>query len=212
MDGFAYFPSMVWRDERFDLVEKVMSFCMNRLEEVRKRQNSNFLQTENLFYEPSMRELSNYILLSSVNILRWQNYDVDKYDFYLSGLWAQETNKSSGTNVHVHKNSQISGWFFLQTPERGSFPIFHDTRMNKLMVELDVVQSEEVTNATSTVIFNNIKPGTVIFNNSWMQHQLSVNDSDLPSRCIHFIVSHKERNNFTENNYATCTNAVFESN
>ena len=151
------------------------------------------LQSAYLGHDPALREVADYLLLSSVEILRGQGYNVDKYDFYLSGLWAQETSKYSGTNVHVHKNSQICGWFFLETPEGGAYPVYHDTRMNKGMVELDFVQGDEISNATNMINFNNVIPGSVLFSNSWMQHQLMGGMSEVPTRCIHFIVSHKER-------------------
>jgi hypothetical protein len=192
MEAFAYFPTIVYRDERPDLVEDALPVCIQALGQVRQP-DMYMVQSHHLVHEPALRVVADYLLLSSVDILRSQGYSVDKYDFYLSGLWAQETGKSSGTNVHVHKNSQISGWFFLETPENGSYPVYYDTRMNKAMVELDYVQSNEITNATGMINFNNVVPGTVLFNNSWMNHQIIGGSSDLPTRCIHFIVSHKER-------------------
>ncbi len=192
MEGFAYFPAIVYRDERPDLVEKVLPKCIQSLDQVRQ-DGMPMVQSAHLANDPELREVADYLLLSSVDILRGQGYAVDKYDFYLSGLWAQETAKWSGTNVHVHKNSQICGWFFLEVPEGGAYPVYHDTRMNKAMVELDFVQGEEISNATNSVHFNNMVPGSVLFSNSWMQHQLTAGGSDKPTRCLHFIVSHKER-------------------
>lgn len=192
MEGFAYFPAIVYRDERPDLVEKVLPTCIQALDQVRQPEWT-MVQSANLGDEQALRELSNYLLVSAADILRCQGYSIEKYDFYLTGLWAQETRKGTSTNVHVHKNSQICGWFFLEVPENGAYPVYHDTRMNKGMIELDFVHGEEVTNATSMINFNNMIPGTVMFSNSWMQHQLVCGNSETPSRCIHFIVSHKER-------------------
>lgn len=192
MEGFAYFPAIVYRDERPDLVEKVLPATMKHLDKVRDSMWA-VLQSEHIGGDPDVRDLADYLLWSSVDILRTQGYAVDKYDFYLSGLWAQELQKGAGTNVHVHKNSQICGWFFLETPQGCSYPVYHDTRMNKAMVELDFVQGEEVTNATGIIHFNNVVPGTVLFSNSWMNHQLVGGNADSPTRCVHFIVSHKDR-------------------
>jgi hypothetical protein len=192
MEGYAYFPAIVYRDERPDLVEKVLPAAMKHLDKVR---NSMWavLQSDHVSGDPDMRDLADYLLWNSVDILRTQGYNVEKYDFYLSGLWAQELQKGAGTNVHVHKNSQICGWVFLETPLGCAYPLYHDTRMNKGMVELDFVQGEEITNATGMIQFNNVIPGTVLFSNSWMNHQLVGGNSDTPTRCIHFIVSHKDR-------------------
>ena len=192
MEAFSYFPAIVYRDERPDLVEKLLPVCMQYLDQVRQPDMA-ITQSAHLVHDPGMREVSDYLLLSSVNILRSQGYATDNYDFYLQGLWAQETSKGAGTNVHVHKNSQICGWFFLETPEGGSYPVYHDTRMNKSMVELDFFQGDEVTAATNMIYFNNMQPGSVMFSNSWMQHQLVGGVSETPTRCIHFVVSHKER-------------------
>jgi len=192
MEGFAYFPAIVYRDERPDLAEKVLPTCIQHLDQVRKPEWP-MCQSAHLGSDPALQEVANYLLLASVDLLRSQGYAIEKYDFYLSGLWAQEVKRGGGTNVHVHKNSQMCGWFFLETPEGGAYPIYHDTRMNKSMIELDFVQGDEVTNATNTIHFNNMKPGTVMFGSSWMQHQLTGSNADSPTRCIHFIVSHKER-------------------
>ena len=192
MQGFAYFPAIVYRDERPDLVERILPTCLEHLDRVRD-QASLMCQSAFIAHEPTLRELSDYLLVSAVEILRGQGYAVERYDFHISGLWAQEVKKGAGTNVHIHKNSQIAGWFFMDVPESGAYPMYHDTRTNKAMVELDFVQGEEVENATSMINFNNMQSGSVLFANSWMQHQLVGGASDHPTRCIHFIISHKDR-------------------
>lgn len=192
MEGFAYFPAIVYRDERPELAEELVPHAVKYLDEVRDTQG--FLcQSGSLQHDPAFRAVADYLLLSAVGILQEQGYVTSRYDFYLSGLWAQEVGRGAGTNVHVHKNSQISGWMFLETPENAAYPIYYDTRMNKAMVELDFAPSEEITNATNSIHFNNVLPGTVLFSNSWMQHQLVGGNAEQPTRCLHFIVSHKER-------------------
>lgn len=192
MQSFAYFPALVYRDERFDLIEKVAPFCAQALDAVRQ-DNFPMAQSYPLMHDPNFRDVADYLLLSAVNILKDQGYAVDRYDFYLSGLWAQEIKAGGGTNVHVHKNSQICGWMFIEAPEGGAYPIYHDSRVSKRMVELDFEQPQEVIPATSQIHFNNVQPGTVLFNNSWLDHQLSGTASSTPTRCLHFIVSHKDR-------------------
>lgn len=192
MEGFAYFPAIVYRDERPEFIAEVLPACMNALDKVR-HSTWALLQSEHLGSDSRVQNLANYLLWSSVDILRGQGYAVEKYDFYFQGLWAQELQKGAGTNVHVHKNSQICGWFFLETPQDGAYPVYYDTRIDKRMVELDYAHGGEVTNATGSIHFNNVMPGTVMFSNSWMQHQLTGSNADAPTRCIHFIVAHRER-------------------
>jgi uncharacterized protein (TIGR02466 family) len=191
MDRFEYFPSCVYREEHPDWV----GFTSQVAQKYYNAAPSNgvFDQTGYMANDPDLKFLVDYLLLASDTILREQGYDMDKYELYLSGLWGQDVKCTGGTNVHVHKNSQICGWFFLETPENGSYPVYYDPRMNKQMIELDYVQGPELTNASGYLHFNNVKPGTILFANSWMQHQLTPNASKEETRSIHFIVSHKER-------------------
>ena len=190
MEAYAYFPAYVYRDEHPEWVDFTLKVAQRYYEAV---PDGVVRQTNHMADDPELKFLVDYLLESAREALRSQGYDVDRYDFYLSGLWGQDVKCHGSTNVHVHKNSQICGWFFLETPEGGSYPIFHDTRMNKQMVELDYVQGEEVSFATSAIHFNNVQPGTILFANSWMQHQLTISQSDKQTKTIHFIVSHKER-------------------
>lgn len=191
MEAFAYFPAVVYREEHPDWVGYTLQVVQKYYDAVQN--GSAMAQTMHMANDPDLKFLVDYLLLAGDTILRGQGYDVDKYELYVAGLWGQDVKCRGGTTVHLHKNSQLCGWFFLETPEGGSYPIYHDTRMNKQMVELDYVQGAELTNASSFVHFNNIKPGTFLFANSWMQHQLTQNTSQEQTKSVHFIISHKER-------------------
>jgi hypothetical protein len=191
MEGFAYFPAIVYRDERPDLIDSIKQRYLECIDVMRGE--APMTQSPALHTDPEFRPIADYLLVAAVDLLREQGYAVERYDFYLAGLWAQEVGSGSGTNVHVHKNSQLCGWMFLETPENGAYPMYHDTRMNKAMVELDFVSSNEVTNATNSIHFNNVQPGTVLFSNSWMQHQLVGGNAEAPTRSLHFIISHRDR-------------------
>jgi uncharacterized protein (TIGR02466 family) len=191
MDGYTYFSSVVYRDEHPDWVGYTLQVAQKYY--AASRNGDVMAQTAHMANDPDLKFLVDYLMLASDTILRDQGYDMNKYELYVSGLWGQDVKCNGSTNVHVHKNSQICGWFFLETPEGGSYPIYHDPRMNKQMVELDCVQGSELTNASSYVHFNNVKPGTVLMANSWMQHQLTPNNSQAETKAIHFIISHRER-------------------
>ena len=191
MDRFEYFSSCVYRDEQPDWVEYTRQVVQKYYDQAAS--NGMLDQTDHMAGDPDLKFLVDYLLLASDTILREQGYDVGKYELYLSGLWGQDVKCNGSTNVHVHKNSQICGWFFLDTPEGGAYPVYHDPRMNKQMVELDYVQGTGLTNSSPQVHFNNVKPGTILMANSWMQHQLTQNNSQAQTKSVHFIVSHKDR-------------------
>ena len=191
MDAFAYFPSNVYREEHPDWVNYTRQVTQKYYGDTQG--NPLLAQTAQMTNDPDLKFLVDYLVQASDAILRDQGYDMDKYELYVSGLWGQQVQCNMGTNVHVHKNTQICGWFFLETPEGGSYPVYHDPRMNKQMVELDYVQGPKLTNASSYVHFNNVQPGTILFANSWMQHQLTQNTSQEQTKSVHFIISHRER-------------------
>jgi uncharacterized protein (TIGR02466 family) len=191
MDRYEYFPSCVYRDEQPEwlgytrqVVQKYYDAAVS---------GNAVDQTAYMANDPELKFLVDYLVLASDTILREQGYDMDKYELYVSGLWGQDVKCHAGTNVHIHKNSQICGWFFLETPEGGAYPIYHEPRMNKQMIELDRVQSDNLVNASSEVHFDSVKPGTILMANSWMQHQLMPSSSQEQTKSIHFTVSHKER-------------------
>lgn len=191
MERFEYFPSCVYRDEQPEWVGYARQVVQKYYDAVAS--DTTLDQTAHMANDPELKFLVDYLLLAADAILREQGYAVDRYELYVSGLWGQDVKCLGGTNVHVHKNSQLSGWFFLETPEGGAYPVYHDPRMNKQMVELDYAQGTELTNASSQVHFTNVKPGTVLIANSWMQHQLTQNNAQSETKSIHFMISHRER-------------------
>jgi uncharacterized protein (TIGR02466 family) len=191
MDRYDYFPSSVYREEHPDWVEYTRQVVQKYYDQTAS--NGMLDQTVHMANDPDLKFLVDYLLLASDTILRGQGYDMDKYELYVSGLWGQDVKCNGGTNVHIHKNSQICGWFFLETPEGGAYPVYHEPRMNKQMVELDYVRGAELVHASSEVHFNNVRPGTILMANSWMQHQLIQNNSQTQTKSVHFIISHKDR-------------------
>lgn len=196
MEGFVYFPTVIYRDEKPEFLDNLKSMCYDMLQEEKKRLTDHVLvQTRDISEDYTSKKFCNYILEKSSLILHDQGYDISKCDFFVSGLWFQELNTGASTNIHVHKGSQISGWLFIDTPENGSIPLYYDPRMNKEMIELNENIPDEVTNATSVISFENVCPGTVLFNNSWLRHQMTTNMSSSATRTLHFTISHCEKRN-----------------
>lgn len=194
MEGYVYFPTLIYRDEQPEFCKRLKPVCQKILEESENYNSGELLiQTRDVSKDQELDLFCSYLLKSAKDILKDQGYNIDVYDFYVSSLWFQEIRAGAGTDVHVHKHSQISGWLFLDTPENGSIPLYYDPRMNKEMIELNEVEPDLVTNATSIVNFSNVCPGTVLFNNSWLRHQMTQNMSPIPTRTLHFMISHDLR-------------------
>lgn len=187
IQGFAYFPTIIYRDEKSEWVDNILNHTKSYFENVNQ---NNFYQTCNIENDENLSFLKHYLLETSNTILHEQGYNMELYSLRLSELWGQCIEpKSFGTDNHIHPNSQICGWMFLETSIGGSYPVFYDPRLNKEMVQLNTSPTDKVKNATSSIHFNNIVPGTIMFSNSWIKHQLTYNYSDQQNKTLHFIIT-----------------------
>ena len=62
--------------------------------------------------------------------------------------------------------------------------------MYKDVIELDQLFTGEITTATPAIHFNNVIPGTILFANSWMKHQLTPSSNNQSTKTLHFMISH----------------------
>ena len=190
MESYAYFSSPIYREERPEWVDETLKHGQRYCDRI---EDSVVKQTENMANDPELSYLSSYFRDKSVSILRDQGYLTDEYEFYVSAMWAQEFGCGASNIMHVHGDSQISGFYFLDAPEGGSYPVFDDPRPGKKMADLWSAPSDEVTMATPQIHFNNVQAGTMMLFNSWLPHMITPNQSNSPTRFIHFILSQRKR-------------------
>ncbi len=190
MESYAYFSSLIYREERVEWVEETLKHTQKYYEQM---EPSIVKQTEGMTNDADLEYLASYFKDKGVSILKEQGYFTDDHQFYLEGMWGQEFACTGSNVLHVHANSQISGFYFLETPEGGSYPIFDDPRPGKKMTDLWPTPSEEITLATPQIHFNNVKPGTMMFFNSWLPHMITPNQAQTPTKFIHFILSCSKR-------------------
>jgi hypothetical protein len=191
MQQYDYFSSCVYRDERPDLIQTVLPVYEHHTSRM-VNVDSSYCRSDNVVRDPSLRQLSDYLLLSTNNILRSQGYMVEKYDFYVSNIWALKLGKKGVTDRSVCKNSQIKGYFFIEVPNICPSVDYYDTRIYKNMIELECLQEEAVSFATNTICFKNMQAGTVLLSNSWMEDRLIDNGSGLSTKCLQFTISHRD--------------------
>jgi uncharacterized protein (TIGR02466 family) len=113
-----------------------------------------------------------FLVKQATNILESQGYFLDPYELRVNGVWAQEIGQGGMHESHVHANTQMCGFFFLQTPKQGAYPIFSDPRPGKVMADFWTKQDGTVHLASPQIHFSNILPGTFMFFNAWLPHQL----------------------------------------
>ena len=130
-----------------------------------------------------------FISKRSYSILDEQGHDLKDYSLALRDLWVQEFSKDGGGNhdTHTHSNGHVSGFYFLKCSDKTSFPIFHDPRPGKMMIQLPEKDINKITDASEKILFR-LKPGTFVFFNSYLGHEFVVDHGIEPFRFIHFNI------------------------
>lgn len=199
MTEFHYFPTAVYREEKPEWVSHALKHVDRHYEQQKqfnKEQNVNYpvVQTGHMGNDPELSFLSEYFAKTATDILGQQGYFLGAYEFYTSGMWGQEVACMGSHEPHVHANTQMCGLYFLDIPEGGSFPIFSDPRPSKVMNDFFMADGE-VRVGTPKIYFNNMIPGTFMFFNAWLPHQFTPNQSQQPTKFVHFTLGCRERTN-----------------
>ncbi len=202
MNVTSLFPTLVYRDERPEFVQQAIQNTKPYFDalqnEYRQNQYKAVFQTRSMVADQKLTLLSSYLKDSCIKILHEQGYKTDLYDFAVSGMWGHLVYKGGIHLPHIHPNSQLSGFYFLEASNTSCFPMFSDPRPAKLMMDLQGQGTNKVHASTSQVIFKDILPGSVMFFNSWLTHEFTGNTSDMPTKFIHFYLTHKQKDGLTQ--------------
>jgi uncharacterized protein (TIGR02466 family) len=135
-----------------------------------------------------LADFARYVAETGLEILAGQGHDMAGASAYFSEMWTQEHHRNSLMERHVHGNgAQLSGFYFLDTPDGCSKALYHDPRSGKVQISLPEANPAEVTPASNTVGFD-AQPGTLIIANSWLPHSFSRHMADSPIRFVHFNI------------------------
>jgi uncharacterized protein (TIGR02466 family) len=185
-----YFPSIVYSMVRTDFLDTARKVCTDYINRAKKQQKLNDIypiyQTDNMFADPRLADLSQFVSQVSWDILRNQGYQMNNSSMQYMEMWCQEHHKSSGQEQHVHAyGSQIVGFYFIDCPENSSKVIFHDPKSAKVQINLPEAAVENATVASTMINFTP-EPGMLIFTNSWLPHSVARHGNTKPLRFIHF--------------------------
>jgi hypothetical protein len=154
-----------------------------------KTKNAVMVMSGNYMHEPEIADFATYASQTAWNILSAQGYKMQDLVTYFTEMWTQEHNKTSYMETHVHGHGvQISGFYFLDVPEKSCKLVIHDPRAGKLLVNLHEENARNITEASHQIVFTP-EPGLMIFMNSWVPHSLTKNLSRQPLRFVHMNIS-----------------------
>jgi len=188
-----YFPTAIYSVMKPEYLQKAQEVCAEYVEKA-KLKNTQLdelypvYQTENFPNDPKIKELSDYILNVSWDILDSQGYDMSNMRTYFDEFWCQDHSKHSGMDQHIHGfGTQIVGFYFTDCPENSSKILFYDPKPAKIQIGLKEVNSNIATPASNIINFQP-KPGLLILTNSWLAHSFTRSGAAESMRFIHFTV------------------------
>ena len=185
-----HFPCPIYLIDRPDFLETVNGVSEEALEVQRKERDLNEIypvyMTDNYFGDPRMAGFTEFVGATAWNILNEQGYAMQDKAVSFTEMWTQEHHKHSAMDAHVHGyGSQITGFYFLETPEDCSHVVFHDPRSGKVQIDLPEQDMNMATPASKMINFTP-KPGMMIFSNSWLSHSFTRHAANKPIKFVHF--------------------------
>lgn len=185
-----HFPCPIYIIERPDFLEVVSTVSEEALEPRRKERKLDDIyplyMTDSYFGDPRMASFTEFIGATAWNILNEQGYAMQDKAVSFMDMWTQEHYKHSAMDAHVHGfGTQITGFYFLETPEDCSRVVFHDPRAGKVQIDLPEQDMNAATPASKMINFTP-KPGMMIFANSWLMHSFTRHAAELPIKFVHF--------------------------
>jgi len=188
-----HFPSVIYTVQKPEFLESVKQACHEGLGKAKQNKKHDDLypvyMTDSLFEDERIEDLGNFIVTAGWDILKDQGYNTNGLNTFLTELWCQEHGKHSLMEQHVHgMGAQIVGFYFIDTPENCSKPVFYDPRPGKVQTNLPENNVNNLTPASQMANFKPV-PGMLIFANAWLPHSFTRHGSEEPIRFIHFSIS-----------------------
>ena len=195
---FSFFQNSVYIEENLSWIDFLNKSSDKYINEAIKNNKKYFINNKDFGLTHHSNLLSNDVFFSefiqfiskkTYFILDEQGYDLKDYSLAIKDLWVQEFSKEGGGNhnTHTHSNSHVSGFYFLKCSDKTSFPIFHDPRPGKVMIQLPEKDTSKMTDASEKITFRP-NPGTFVFFNSYLGHEFVVDHGIEPFRFIHFNI------------------------
>jgi hypothetical protein len=189
--SYHYFPSAIYMIDKPEFLSVAREVGNKYLKEIKKTQPQPnqiypIYQTENMFLDSKLENLSKYIVQTGWNILKDQGHNMNGLTTYFLEMWCQELHRIGSQDEHVHGyGSQLIGFYFLDCPKDSSHIVIHDPRPARKQINLPETNMNDATFASTMINFQP-KPGQLFFANSWLPHSFTRHANKSPLRFIHF--------------------------
>ena len=198
-DWFAersYFSSPIWFENAIgflDVVTKVCTECV----EIEKKQASKKIKSKNdfgyIYQSGGLEKISDlsqfveYVGKRSWDFLDSQGFDLSNHNLIFKDMWYQEFPKQGGgvQESHAHSNIHVSGFYFIESNDKSTRPVFTDPRAGALMTKLPMKETKDICHASTNINFIP-QPGTLMIFNGYLPHAFPLVSGKEPFKFIHF--------------------------
>lgn len=186
-NALFYFASPVYAAkhvEHLDAVTKVAEDAFSKAP-VDVHEIYPMHHTDNFANHEDLTNFCTFVGEQGWHFLEAQGYNMGAFGISVEAVWAQIHYKHSLMEQHVHPGAQLVGFYFLETPEGSSRPMFHDPRPGKVQTFLPETDHTQATLASNIINFTP-EPGMLIISNAWLPHSFGRHASNEPLKFVHF--------------------------
>lgn len=193
IEKYSYFVSSIYTtvaSQFLKIVQEVSEEYLNSAKKAAVAQPDNLypvVMSNNYFSDARLAGFTEYVAQTAWHILDSQGYAMDDLSTYFTEMWTQEHNKMSDMEQHVHANSQVVGFYFLETPENCSKLLIYDPRPGRVQTNLPQKNGNDLTDGSTVVNFTP-KVGSLMFLPSWLPHSFTRNAADSSIKFVHFNI------------------------
>jgi hypothetical protein len=193
-NAYHYFASPVYVGKHPEFVDSVRKATASALENAPKEVNEIYPMhhTINFANDPTVEGFCSFVGNKGWEFLAYQGYEMRPFGVSIDAVWAQVHYKHSLMEQHVHPGVQLVGFYFLETPDGSSRPMFHDPRPGKVQAFLPETSPELATLASNIIHFTP-EPGMLIISNAWLPHSFGRHASEEPLKFVHFNLGVRQR-------------------
>ena len=190
LEQYHFFSCPIYKIDKkgfLDIVSTVASESLNVVDDEVEHRLYPVNMSNDFSSDERVTDFSQYILATAWNILKDQGYAMDMYNVGYTSMWLQDHHKSSNMDQHVHSDSHIIAFYFLEVPEDGCQLIIHDPRPGKVQIDLLQENSQDISQSSRIVVIKP-EPGDLIFTNAWLPHSFSRNGSENSTKFVHMNI------------------------
>lgn len=188
MQKFDCFVSSIYTEDCSEFLETIKEVS----KDYDNSSDKHMFQSDNFAFDNRVNGFANHVAQKAWDILDSQGYAMGFLETRLNEMWLQVYNKHSHMEQHVHSGYvHMSGFYFVEAPEKCGRLIFFDPRPGKNQINLPQKDMSNLTFSSEMINWEPY-PGLLVMSNSWIPHGISDHLTEESMKIIHFNVTVKD--------------------